>query len=441
MAATEDARREQERADSPALRQILRAQAWRNERVLNVFRAAIWTSIGLITGGAELATSASLSPGAVLALAWGCFAVVSGFTWLRRWHRDWLPTVLSTMDITVLALCMDAGHRYLLRNDPTLVAHQLYGSGIVLAALLAASVLRFSWRLSAWSVAYGATTYWLVLWLNGAVDVLTYVELTAFALLGMVLAYSARKLGAIVRQVVERDALTRFLPAPVVDRITRDPGAVVLAGESQQITALFADLKGFSALTESLAPDAVVRMLNEFFSDMSAEITAHGGIPMQYIGDNIYAVFPEAGGADHARRALEAALGMLRRLDALNARRRQSGAVPLAAGIGLHSGPAVAGPIGSPELLQYSYVGDTVNTASRIERMTRTLDRTLLVSGTTLERAGGVAAFQAEPVGDTPLRGRRATLPLWAVRGAQAQLPDTIAPSVPCPRAAPGLLL
>ena len=76
---------------------------------------------------------------------------------------------------------------------------------------------------------------------------------------------------------------------------------------------------------------------------------------------------------------------------------------------------AVAGPIGSPALLQYSYVGDTVNTASRIERMTRTLDRTLLVSGTTLERAGGVAAFQAEPVGDTPLRGKRETLPLWAV--------------------------
>lgn len=402
-------------ADSPALAQILRAQAWHNERVLNVFRAAIWISIGLITGGAEFATSSSISPGAALALAWGCFALVSGFTWLRRWHRDWLPAFLSTMDITVLALCMDAGHRYLLRNDPTLVAHQLYGSGIVLMALLAASVLRFSWRLSAWSVAYGATAYWLVLWLNGAVDVLTYVELTAFALLGMVLAYSARKLGAIVRQVVERDALTRFLPAPVVERITRDPGAVNLAGESQQITALFADLKGFTALTETLAPDAVVRMLNEFFSDMSAEITAHGGIPMQYIGDNIYAVFPEAGGADHARRALEAALGMLRRLDALNARRRQRGAVPVSAGIGLHSGPAVAGPIGSPELLQYSYVGDTVNTASRIERMTRTLDRTLLVSGTTLEHAGGVAAFQAEPVGDTPLRGKRGTLPLWAV--------------------------
>lgn len=73
----------------------------------------------------------------------------------------------------------------------------------------------------------------------------------------------------------------------------------------------------------------------------------------------------------------------------------------------------MAGPIGSPDLLQYSYVGDTVNTASRIERMTRTL----LVSGTTLDHAGGVAAFKAEPVGDTPLRGKRETLPLWSVGG------------------------
>jgi adenylate cyclase len=415
MPAPADSPGVQERADSPALRQILRAQAWRNERSLNVFRVTIWTSIGLITGGAELVSSHSVSPGAALALAWGLAAAILGATVLRRYYRDWLSALLSTIDITVLALCMDAGHRYLLRNDPTLVAHQLYASGIVLMALLAASALRFSWRLSLFSVAYGAFAYWLVLWLNGAVDVLTYVELTAFALLGWVLAYSARKLDSIVRQVVERDALTRFLPAPVVERIARDPAAANLGGETLEVTALFADLKGFTALTETLAPDAVVRMLNEFFSDMSAEITAHGGIPMQYIGDNIYAVFPEAGGADHARRALEAALGMLRRLEALNARRRQRGTVPLAAGIGLHSGPAVAGPIGSPDLLQYSYVGDTVNTASRIERMTRTLDRTLLVSGTTLEHAGGAAAFQAEPVGDTPLRGKRETLPLWAV--------------------------
>lgn len=402
-------------ADSPALQQILGDQAWHNERSLNVFRATIWSSIGLITGSAEFVANASVSPGTALALAWACFALVSGFTWMRRRHRDWVAPLLSTMDITVLALCMDAGHHYLLRNDPSLVGHQLVASGIVLMALLAASALRFSWRLSLFSVAYGAGAYFLVLWKNDAVDVLTYVELTAFALLGWVLAYSARKLESIVRQVVERDALTRFLPAPVVERIARDPAAANLEGESQEVTALFADLRGFTTLAETMAPDAVVRMLNEFFSEMSAEVGSHGGIPIQYIGDNLYAIFPEAGGADHARRGLEAALGMLARLKTLNARRRTRGQPPLAIGIGLHSGPVIAGPIGSPALLQYSYIGDTVNTASRIERMTRTLDRSLLVAGTTLERAGGVAAFEAEPVGDTPLRGKSAPLPLWAV--------------------------
>ena len=382
---------------------------------MNGFRAAIWTSVGLITGGAGFLTSAEISPGSVLALIWGLTSAVLGWTLLRRYYRDWLAAVLATVDITLLALCMDAGHNYLLRTDPSLVSHQLYASGIVLLALLAANVLRFSWQLSLWSVAYGAFAYWLVLWRNHAIDVLTYVELTAFALLAWLLAYSAWKLHSIVRQVVERDALTRYLPLPVVDRITRDPAAINLEGESQVVTALFTDLRGFSTLAEDMAPHAVVSMLNEFFTEMAAEVAKHGGIPMQYSGDSLYVVFPAAGGEDHAKRAIAAAQGMMLRLEVLNHSRHDRGLAPLGAGIGLHSGPVVAGPIGSPELLQYTYIGDTVNIASRIEHLTRELQRPLLVSGPTLDLAGGPACYPAEPVGTVTLRGRREPLPLWAL--------------------------
>jgi adenylate cyclase len=405
--------------DSPALQQILGAQAWRNERLLNVFRAAIWSGVGLITGGAELYASGSISPGAVLALAWGVAAVVSGLTWLRHVYRDWIAALLATMDITVLALCMHAGHRYLLANDPDLVPHQLYGSGVVLVVVLATNVLRFSWVLSLWAVTYGAAAYWLVLWINRAVDVLTYVELTVIALLGLMLTYYARRLGAIVRQVVERDSLIRFLPSPVVESVIRDPAAVDLEGEAQEITALFADLRDFTAFAERFPPHAVVQMLNEFFTEMAAVITAHDGIVMQYVGDNLYAVFPEKGGPDHARRALGCALDMLPRLEALNARRSARGEPALAMGIGLHTGPVIAGAIGSPELLQYSYVGDTVNTASRIERLTRALGRDLLVSGTTFARAGGQAAFEGEAMPAEPLRGKREAQTIWAVSAAR----------------------
>jgi len=401
--------------DSPALKQILAAQAWRNERLLNVFRAVTWTVVGLITGGAELYASRTISPGAVLALAWGLAAALSGLSWLRRVYRGWIAGLLAMMDITVLALCMQAGHRYLLANDPQLVPHQLYASGIVLVVLLATNVLRFSWALSLWSVAYGAAAYWTVLWINGAVDVLTYVELTVIALLGLLLAYYARHIGTVVRQVVERDSLTRFLPAPLVESVSRDPAAVNLEGEAQEITALFADIRGFTTLAERLAPQAVVQMLNEFFSEMAAEIAAHGGIVVQYVGDNVYAVFPEKGGADHARRALSCALGMLRRLAALNARRGARREPALAIGIGVHSGPVIVGSIGSPELLQYSYVGDTVNTASRIERLTRDLGRDLLVSESAFTRAGGETTFRGEAMAAVALRGKREELPLWAV--------------------------
>lgn len=402
-------------AESPALTQVLGAEAWRNERALNAFRAAFWTLIGAATGGAELYANGTVSPGALLALGWGILAALPVAVLLRRYWRNWVSAALSTLDITVLAVCMDAGHRYLLANEPELASHQLAASGVVLMALLAADVLRFSWRLSVWSVAYGAAAYAVVLWRNGAVDVLTYVELLSMALLGWVLALSARRLDGVVRQVVQRDALVRFLPAPVVERIARDPGAVRLGGERQEVTALFMDLRGFTTLAESIAPEAVVRLLNEFFTEMAEEVSSRGGIMVQYVGDNLYAVFPEGGDADHARRAIKAGRGLLRRLEFLNARRRARGEPPLAAGVGIHSGPVVAGPIGSPELLQYSYIGDTVNTASRIQGLTRSLGRTLLVSGATLERAGGAARFGAEAVGEVKLRGRAAAVPVWAV--------------------------
>jgi adenylate cyclase len=379
-----------------ALKQVLATESWRNERLLNVFRASIWTCIGLITGGSEILLKRSISPGSELALAWGVAAIVLGLTVLRRFYRYWISAVLSTMDITLLAVCMDAGH------------------------LLAANNLRFSWRLSLWSVAYGAAAYWFVLWLNHAVDVLTYVELIAFGLLGGVLYFSSRKLGSIVRQVVERDALMRFLPAAVVARISREPGVVSLPSEAQEVTALFVDLCGFTSLAEAMEPEAITRMLNEFFTEMAAEVISHSGIPIQYTGDNLYAVFPETSGPDHAHRALLAGLGMLRRLERINERRRSQGLPALGAGVGVHTGTVVAGPIGSPQLLQYTYLGDTVNTASRIERMTREVGRMLLCSGTTLQHAGGLAAFRAEALGDAPLRGKREPLRLWSVSAVRA---------------------
>ncbi len=405
--------------ESPALEQILAAQAWRNERVLNVFRAVIWSGVGLITGGAELYASGTVSPGALIALGWGGAAVVSSLTWLRRVYRRSIAALLAVTDISVLAVCMQAGHRYLLAHDPELVPHQLYASGIVLVVLLATNVLRFSWTVSLGTVAYGGLAYWFVLWINGAVDVLTYVELTVIGLLGLMLAQYARKIGAIVRQVIERDSLTRFLPAPVVEMVSRDPTAVDPQGEAQEVTALFADIRGFTGLTEALGPRAVVAMLNDFFAEMATEIGSHGGNLMQYIGDNIYAVFSERGTPDHARQALECALGMLRRLEALNARRATRGEPAIAIGIGLHTGSVVAGSIGSPELLQYSYVGDTVNTASRIERLTRRLERDLLVSDVTFERAGGAAELEGELMPPERLRGKSGVQVVWAVRGVK----------------------
>lgn len=121
--------------------------------------------------------------------------------------------------------------------------------------------------------------------------------------------------------------------------------------------------------------------------------------------------------SDHA--ALTHSDGPPRKPAWLNARRNARGEAQLAMGIGVHTGPVIAGAIGSPELLQYSYVGDTVNTASRIERLTRVLGRTLLVSGTTFTHSGGEAAFEGELMPDETLRGKREAQSIWAVSAAR----------------------
>ena len=110
---------------------------------MNGFRVAICTAVGAITGGAKIYSSTSISLGAVLAMVWGLVAAISGFTWLKRFYRHSVAVLLTTVDITVLALCMHAGYRYLLANDPALVQHKLHASGLVLMGLLATSTCDF----------------------------------------------------------------------------------------------------------------------------------------------------------------------------------------------------------------------------------------------------------------------------------------------------------
>lgn len=185
------------------------------------------------------------------------------------------------------------------------------------------------------------------------------------------------------RRLRTANLFTRFLDARVVAELI-DKGEIDFRqqAEAREISVLFSDIRGFTALSEVSAPEAVVAMLNDYFSRQVGVIFAHGGTLDKFIGDAIMAFWgAPASQEDHAARAVAAALEMS---EALEEMRGQLGTIggELEIGIGIHSGNAVVGLIGSNDRLDYTAIGDTVNLASRVEGLTKGLARVLVTEAT-----------------------------------------------------------
>jgi adenylate cyclase len=214
-----------------------------------------------------------------------------------------------------------------------------------------------------------------------------------------------------------RDAFARFVPEAVVDEVLRSADGVRLGGVQAEGTVMFSDLRGFTSFAETLEPKVVIDSLNRYLTAMSEAILDHGGTLVAYMGDGIMAVF----GAplqqdDHADRALAAAREMLDRLQGFNAWLREEGLHDgFKMGIGLNSGPVMSGHVGSERRLEYTALGDTTNTAARLEGMTKGTPHQLYVADSTRSRLSTPPDDLVE-VGEFEVRGRTATIKLWSLR-------------------------
>jgi adenylate cyclase len=178
--------------------------------------------------------------------------------------------------------------------------------------------------------------------------------------------------------------------------LARDPG---LGGTEQQITVMFVDIRSFTARSAHLAPNEAVGLLNEFLRAMVEVVeNEHGGMINKFLGDGFMALFGVGSSAqNHADKALAAARSMERELERLNLSRAQRGEDPLGIGIGINTGPVIVGSIGSPERMEFTVIGNTVNVASRIESLNKTLGTTLLISKTTRDALQRPVSLRALP--------------------------------------------
>jgi adenylate cyclase len=211
----------------------------------------------------------------------------------------------------------------------------------------------------------------------------------------------------------KRERLGRYFSPSVAERLQsqRDGEA---KPEAQELTVLFSDIRDFTATSAALPPGDVVRMLNEYYGRMVDKVFQHGGTLDKFMGDGIMAYFgapiPDA---DHAANAVDCALAMLDELDELNAVRAARGAPALKIGVGLHTGIAVVGDIGSPaHRLDYTAIGDTVNVAARIEGLTKAAGAPILASETTRQRAAARHTFRA--LAPMNIRGKAEPVTLFA---------------------------
>ncbi len=209
-----------------------------------------------------------------------------------------------------------------------------------------------------------------------------------------------------------KDSFGKYVCSEVRDEIIA--GNTSLEGEMKRATVLFSDLRNFTTLVEKNHPKHVVTIMNQYFNEMTIAIKANRGLVLQYVGDEIEAVFGAPIGFDeHPDMALQTALDMRKRLVSLNKRLEEQGFEPLAHGVGIHSGAVLAGNIGSEERMSYALVGDTVNTASRIEGLTKEYGCDIIISQTTSNLL--TESYNSEQIGHVKVKGKKDELIIYKV--------------------------
>jgi adenylate cyclase len=234
------------------------------------------------------------------------------------------------------------------------------------------------------------------------------------------LAYFGSTVEAFVREQRQSRRLSRFFSPAVLKEVIRARSDVNLGSSRRLLTVLFCDIRGFTPLSERLPPEVVAELLGEYLTDLTAVVFKHGGTVDKYVGDCIMALYnvpfehPE-----HAQQAVRTAIEIQEHTRALSARWRVKAGVELVNGVGISTGEAVVGTLGSRQRLEYTAIGDTVNLAARLETLTKDFEFPIIVSEPTYALLND--EFSVKPLGDVSLKGKEKPVKIYAVLKSHLQ--------------------
>jgi adenylate cyclase len=223
-------------------------------------------------------------------------------------------------------------------------------------------------------------------------------------------------LNKMVHGLLERDKVKELFGRYVTTQVSEEvlKGQVDLGGESKRVTILFSDIRDFTTMSEHMAPSQVVSFLNNYFSEMVEAVFEQGGVLDKFMGDGMMAVFGSLGNIpDHPRRAVMAALRMKALLAKINGERNMSGIPPIQIGIGIHTDEVIVGNIGSRKRLEYTVIGDGVNTSSRVQSLNKEFGTTILITETTYEAVKDI--FECRSMPAAPLKGKTKPIQFYEV--------------------------
>ena len=221
----------------------------------------------------------------------------------------------------------------------------------------------------------------------------------------------------LVREELARAKFRRFMPPHVVDEILKSPNTLHLGGSNSCITALFSDIRGFTSMSEKLQPQIVVQILNEYFAEMTPIVFDYQGLLDKFMGDGMMALFGVPYACDTAAsNAVAAAIAMQRQMTAVNGELKTLGLSEITIGIGINTGTATVGYIGSRDRTDYTAIGDSVNLAARLEQ--RAEAGQILISRPTLDAIG--SQFPVRQCDRIMVKGKQESVEIYEVLWPEA---------------------